>query len=345
VTGWLAERYGAKPVLAAGVAIWSLATLLTGFAGSFAALLVFRLLLGVGESVGFPCASKVLAGAVPVDRLGVANGVMSFGYLLGPAFGTLLGGYLMAEFGWRPVFILFGVLSLAWLWPWSRATVDAPRAVVEPAAGPAPSLRTILRQRALWGASLGHFASNYTYYFILAWLPFYLVKARGFSMESMALIASWAYLLTAGCALATGAWTDRRIRAGGDTTRIYKSIMGSCHVVALGCMVAMVTLPELGCVLALFLYSIMNGCASPGVYAIPQIVAGPRASGSWVGIQNCAGNVAGLVAPVMTGVLVDRTGNFEIAFGLAAVVNVLGFVGWVLLLPAVRPLLWPREPA
>ena len=109
-TGWLAERYGAKRVLAAGVTIWSLATLTTGFAGGFATLLALRVLLGVGESVAFPCASKLLAHAVDVSRLGIANGILSFGYLLGPAVGTLLGGYFMTVFGWRPVFVVFGAL-------------------------------------------------------------------------------------------------------------------------------------------------------------------------------------------------------------------------------------------
>jgi MFS family permease len=118
--GWLAERYGAHRMLAIGVAVWSAATFMTGFATSFAALLALRLLLGIGESAAFPCASKLLAHAVEVTHLGVANGVMSFGYLLGPAVGTLIGGLLMTSIGWRPVFIVFGCLSLAWLWPWRR---------------------------------------------------------------------------------------------------------------------------------------------------------------------------------------------------------------------------------
>ena len=71
-------------------------------------MLGLRILLGIGESVAFPCASKILANAVEVSRLGIANGVLSFGYLLGPAVGTLIGGFLMAAFGWRPVFIVFG---------------------------------------------------------------------------------------------------------------------------------------------------------------------------------------------------------------------------------------------
>jgi MFS family permease len=208
--GWLAERYGAKRVLAAGVAVWSIATLMTGFAGSLAALLALRILLGVGESVAFPCASKVLAHAVEVSRLGVANGILSFGYLLGPAVGTLIGGYLMTVFGWRPVFIIFGALSLLWLWPW-RKVVIGQSATRHAAEDSLPSYGQILRRRALWGASLGHFASNYGYYFIASWLPFYLVKSRGFSLGSMVAIASWAYLLNALSALLMGGAVARRI--------------------------------------------------------------------------------------------------------------------------------------
>jgi MFS family permease len=342
--GWLAERYGAKRVLAAGVAIWSIATLTTGFAGSFATLLALRILLGVGESVAFPCASKVLAHAVEVSRLGVANGVLSFGYLLGPAVGTLLGGYLMTLFGWRPVFIVFGGLSLLWLWPWRRVVIGPPAR--EPVSGETPpSFGQILRRRALWGASLGHFASNYTYYFIVSWLPFYLVKSRGFSMGSMVAIASWAYLLNAASALAMGWAADRWIRAGRSPTIVYKGIMTANHVAGITCMAGMVLLPAAGSVASLFLFELISGCSYPGLFAIPQIIAGPQATGRWVGVQNAAGNVAGLVAPAITGVLVDQTGLFDVAFGLAAAVNVLGLVGWLFILPKVVPLKWAPAPA
>ena len=339
--GWLAERYGAKRVLAAGVAIWSVATLTTGFAGGFAALLALRVLLGIGESVAFPCASKVLAHAVDVSRLGVANGILSFGYLLGPAVGTLLGGYLMTVFGWRAVFVAFGALSLLWLWPWRRVQLDTPAAASPLSTAPQPSFAQVLRRRELWGASLGHFASNYGYYFIVSWLPFYLVKSRGFSMGSMVAIASWAYLLNALSALAMGWLADRWIRAGHSPTFVYKGIMAANHVAGIACMIGMVMLPTAGSVAALFIFEIVSGCSYPGLFAIPQILAGPTASARWVGVQNAAGNVAGLIAPAITGVLVDQTGLFNIAFALAAGVNVLGLIGWVLMLPRIAPIQWP----
>jgi sugar phosphate permease len=226
VAGWFAERFGPKRVLAAGILLWSLATAFTGLAGGFTALLMLRLLLGVGESVAFPAATKVVAATVPVERLGFANGFMSFGYLIGPAVGTAIGGYLMGWFGWRPVFVLFGLASLLWLWPWLRLRLPSSTASAA-AQSTAPGFPAILSQRALWGASLGHFASNYSYYFIIAWLPFYLVRVRGFSITAMATTASWAYLLNAVAALATGWLTDGWIRNGRTPTSVYKPIMAS----------------------------------------------------------------------------------------------------------------------
>jgi MFS family permease len=340
--GWLAERYGAQRVLAAGLTIWSVATFLTGFAGSFAALLGLRILLGIGESVTFPCVSKVLAQAVEVRRLGVANGIMSFGYLLGPAAGTLVGGYLMTVFGWRAVFVVLGSLSFLWLWPWRRVVIPSPP------RGPAdddtqPRFAQILRQRALWGAALGHFSSNYTYYFIVSWLPYYLVKSRGFSLGSMVVIASWAYLFNALTALAAGWVADHWIRAGHSATLVYKGLMATGHLGAIVCMLGMVMLPAAGSVAALFAFCVLGAVSYPGVFAIPQIIAGPGAQGRWVGVQNACGNVAGLIAPAITGVLVDRTGLFNVAFGLAAGVNMLGLIGWVFILPKIAPLQWPSQ--
>lgn len=343
--GWLAERYGAHVMLAAGVAIWSLATFLTGFASSFTVLLLLRLLLGVGECAAFPCASKLLAQSVDVSRLGIANGIMSFGYLLGPAVGTLIGGLLMARSGWRPVFILFGAVSIAWLLPWRRVVIGPGAAAAAGAQDPAPTLRQILRQRALWGAALGLFSANYSFYFILAWLPFYLVKSRGFSVSTMTVIASWAYLLNAASALFIGWFTDRWIRGGRSANGIYKGIMALNHAGAILCMAGIALLPAAGSIATLCVCEVLAGLASPGLYAIPQILAGPRAAGRWVGVHNTMGGLAGLLAPALTGILVDRTGQFAAAFAAAAAFTALGLVGWLIVMPKIRPIDWSAEPA
>jgi nitrate/nitrite transporter NarK len=107
----------------------------------------------------------------------------------------------------------------------------------------------------------------------------------------------------------------------------------------------MVLLPVTGSIISLFILQIFVGFSSPGIYAIPQIIAGPKATGSWVGVQNAVGNMAGLVAPAITGILVDQTGRFDLAFAVVAGVNVLGLIGWLVILPRIAPIDWVQARA
>ena len=335
--GWVAERFGAGRVLAGGLAVWACATMLVGVAQSFAALLVLRLLLGIGESAGFPCVSKLLATVVPVKSLGTANGIVAFAYLFGPAVGAYCGGLLMVEFGWRAVFWIFGALSLLWLLPWSR--VELPRYAVQAGAGNGPTLHTLLRQPSLWGTSLGLFSSNYTFYFMLTWLPFYLVRERGFSTGAMASLTGSAYVVNALSALIAG-WAIDRVARSGHANLAYKAVMVAAHVGSVACMLCIALGAPPWALAAIFVYQVLSGMSSPGVFAMSQILAGPSASGRWVGIQNAVGNLAGVIAPALTGLLVEGTQHFTAAFLLAALVSVLGLIGWVWMIPRLAPLPW-----
>ncbi len=339
--GALADRYGAKRVLALGAAIWSIATLLTGFVGGFASLFALRLLLGLGESVAFPCTSKLIATGVRREHIGIANGVTGFGYLFGPAIGTFAGGLLTARLGWRPVFVIFGALSLLWLLPWSRVAVAEPTTRKHAASVDPPAMREILAQRGLWGAAIGHFSGNYTFYFILTWLPTYFVKVRGFSIDEMAWVATAAYAINAAAALAAGWSIDRWVRSGRSATIGYKTPMGVSHLISIVCMVGMAVLPIQGCIISLFVFELFMGFSSPGYFGIPQILAGPTAAARWVGVQNSCGNLPGIIAPFITGILIDATGgSYVSAFVLAGVINLIGFVGWVFVLPKIEPIRW-----
>lgn len=337
--GWLVERFGAARLLGAGLAVWACATMLVGLVHSFAGLLALRLLLGIGESVGFPSVSKVLASVVPVKSIGLANGIVAFGYLFGPAVGSLAGGMLMASYGWRSAFWVFGALSLLWLLPWSRVRLPPQPATVN--AGVDPPLRAILRRPELWGTSLGLFSVNYAFYFTLTWLPYYVVREHGFSTERMAGFTFLAYLVHAVSGLVAGWLIDRVVARHGRANLAYKLVMGATHVGFVACMVCIALAPAPWAIAAIFAYQILDGANSPGVFGIPQILAGPRATGRWVGIQNGIGNFAGVIAPALTGVLVGESHHFTSAFLVAAAVSFLGVVGWVLMIPKVAPLEWP----
>jgi MFS family permease len=338
--GWLADRYGAHLVLGCGVALWSAATLLTGFAGGFVTILALRLLLGLGESGVFPSASKLIRSSVDSSRIGIATGVMSFGYQIGPAIGTLAGGLLMARFGWRATFLLFGVLSLLWLVPWSRVRVREQTTREAIGTAEVPPFRAILRQRALWGASIGSFGLAYSFFFVLAWLPTYLVKARGYSMDEMTTVATPAYALGAVMAVVGGFGIDYWVRGGGSHNAVQKGLMAIYYVIGFATMIGTAYLPIGGSIACLYAYNFFGGLASPCLYTAPQIFAGPGAIGRWVGVQNLCTNLAGILAPALTGVLVDASGSYLSAFVVAGFTNVIGFVGWVFVMPPVTPIRW-----
>ena len=339
--GALAERIGAHWVLAGGLVIWAFATMLMGVAVGFTSLLLVRLMLGLGESVGFPCVSKLLACVVPLESLGKANGIVGLGYLMAPGVGIWLAGLLIDAAGWRGMFLMLGAASLLWLVPWSQ--VKLPKLATARADAATPTWRMVLSQRGLWGTSLGLFSSNYLWYFMLGWLPSYLVEEHGFSMHEMERVGTAGYLVNGATALLTGYLVDGHVRRGGSVSFAWKLIMALAHSGSVVFMLIMAWGSQSAAVAAMFGFQVMMGASSAGTYVMGQILGGPKASGRWVGIQNSIGNVPGMISPALTGFIVQRTGHYELAFVVAAVMSALGIVGWIGLVPKLEPLDWTRS--
>ena len=341
VAGWLVEKFNAYRTYALGLALWSISTALTGVASGFSMLIALRLLLGVGESVAFPCSSQLIAQHLPQHRLGLANGLTAMGLSLGPAFGTFAGGLFMAQFGWRNLFLFFGLASLLWLWPWLASTRRLSQACDEPQVDRAPPFRAILAKREAWGAGIGHFCNNYAFYFVISWLPLYLVKTRGFTVPQMAELLGLVYVVYAASSIVTGWLSDRWLAAGGSVTLVRKSTIIAGHLLTalamLGCMIGSAPTATASLVLA----GVAFGFNSPVLYTIGQTLGGPRGGGKWIAFQNCLGNVAGIVAPIITGAVVDRTGAFTWAFAVAGLVSVAGAASWAVMIRKVAPLAWP----
>ena len=341
-SGWLVDRLNVNWVFAGGFFLWSAATATTGIVHTFSVLLVLRLLLGIGESVAYPSYSKIIALNFPEEHRGLANAVISAGLVLGPGFGMLLGGLLMARFGWRPFFIVLGLVSLLWLVPWLK-WMPRNRGLIHKNTTGALSLPEFLRLRSAWGNSLGTFCVNYVSYFLITWLPFYLVRERHFSMDNMAKIGGIAYLLGACFATLAGWLSDRWITSGATPTRVRKTFTGGGLAFA-GIFVglAVVSGPFYS-VAALVLGIVSFGVSASNIWAITQTLAGPQAAGRWTGFQNFIGNLAGVVAPALTGFVLDRTGHFYWAFIILTAVALTGTISWVFLVGTVEQVIWHRK--
>jgi len=340
LAAWLADRLSPYRALGLGFAVWSLATALTGLAGGFGTLLALRLLLGLGESAAFPCMSKLLARHVAPSALGFANGFVQAGLSFGPAVGTLVGGLLMARFGWRAMFVLFGAVALAWLWPWMWQARRAPTVVHHDERATPPSFLQLLSLRDMWGAIGGHFASNYVLYFVLSWLPLYLVKDRGFSIVQMAELGALIYCISGVSSIAIGWFADRWIAIGATVNTARKTGVVTSHIVTALCLGGVAIGNHATVIVCLFIAGVCIGTNGASFWPISQTLAGPVAAARWVGLQNAMANCAGILAPLITGFIVDRTGSFADAFLVASAIALFGAVGWGFIIRRVEPLNW-----
>ncbi len=335
--GWLCDRFSVYKLLAIGILIWAASTLLMGFAGGFTSLLVLRIMLGVGESLAFPGSSKIIARHVPAERRGVANAALAMGIALGPAVGTLAGGLMVAHWGWRAMFFVFGAITLVWLAPWQQAVraISDERRFDEGATVP---VRAVIAKWPLWSMSIVHGLGNYCFYFLLAWLPLFLTKSRGFSITEMTFLASLGYAVQGACAFFYGHFSDWWTRSGRSEAAVRRWMMVASQLLAAASIFALAsahTAMEIGVLLCLA--GAASAALSMNLYAVAQMFAGPRASGTWVGVQNAFGNLSGIFGPIVTGIIVDRAG-YESAFIVTAAVAAFGALWWAVGIPSIRQL-------
>ncbi len=339
--GWLVDRFDVKLVFATGFLLWSTATAVTSVLHGFAALLVIRVILGVGESIAFPSYSKIIATHFDKSRRGSANSLIIAGLALGPALGMLVGGTAVGRFGWRPFFLALGLIAMLWLVPWWLWMPRRQKPLASPTAGQ-PGYLLVLAQRSAWGTCLGQAAINYYLYFLVTWLPFYLVRGKHLSMNTMARYGGLVFLMSATSAAAWGKLSDRWVRSGTSATAVFKTSM------ALGCggigvALALTSITE-GYLFVgmLALTGILLGISGCHSWTIPQALAGPHVVGRWTGLQNFIGNLGGAVAPLLTGFLLDHTGSFHIPFFITAVVAWVGALSWTLIVGPIEPVDWER---
>jgi len=342
LVGWLVDRFSVYRLMTIGLLVWAASTLLMGFAGGFLSLLVLRVMLGVGESIAFPGTSKIIAEQVPAERRGLANAVVSTGIALGPAAGTLAGGLILSAYGWRAIFIVFGLATLVWLLPWQRVTRGL--AARPTARAASVSVGRVISRWSLWSMSIAHVASNYGFYFLLIWLPVYLVRSRGLAIGEMTLLATLGYVAQAVAAILFGLWSDRWTKSGRAEASIRRGMMVVTQIVQ-GAAILGVLLADSKLAIGFWLVvaGICTGSLSLNIYAVAQMFAGRRAAGTWIGVQNAIGNsFSGILGPIVTGLIVDAAG-YDGAFYVAAAIAALGGLWWLVFIPNIAEVDFERR--
>lgn len=337
--GWVAQRFAPRTVLAVATGLWSMATIACGLATGIATLFVFRMLLGLAESVIFPTNARIFAEHAPEHQRGRCNSAMSVGHSMGPTAGTLIGAMILIAYGWRAVFFALGALSLLWLVPWLARRDPSLESGAAQLHQPAP-YSEILRQRSLWGACAAQFCYSYPFYLVLTWLPLYLVNSQHLSLGSMAGVTAALYALQAIAAVISGWASDVLIGKGHSPTLVRKGFV-IAGMTGTGLLFAAAALTSgVPSTILLIASGFTVGISGTMVFTIGQTLAGPRAGGRWMGFQNMCGNFSGIAAPIITGLVVDWSGSFAGAFFVASGLSAVGVLCWVVVVQQIRPVEW-----
>ena len=331
--GWLVDRYGTKYPLAASFIVWSGLTALTAATTGFATIFAVRLLLGVSEAAMHPASIRWIAANLPERQRGLAVGVYMSGSKLGPAVGAPLAAWLIGIYGWRSMFLLTGLLSLIWVLPWLGLIKNDAKDVAAaklPTRGRKALVGNLWANPVLWGTIIGTFSYMYFVYFCLTWMPTYLSEARGLSLGSSSLFTGFSFAGIAIVAILGGWAADRMIAAGHDAVKIRKAFTIAGFLLA-ATEVFGAWLP-LDWALAVSILSLSGlGLATANYWALTQTLIPGAAIGRIVGIQNCAASLPGIVAPIMTGWLVDTTGSYQAPMATVMVFLLIGVFAYLFL--------------
>jgi len=336
--GFVVDRYGVKIPYAIGFCVWSLVSALAGAISSIPQLIALRVVLGIGEAVVTPASLRWIRFNVEEKQRGLAVGIYMAGTKFGPAIGAPLAGFLILNYGWRAMFFILGVGCLLWLIPWLTLVKNNDREleaqiVKTTAAQPIPFGR-LFSTRLMWGIIIGTFAYNYFVYFCMTWLPAYFAESRGLSLGKSSAFTGFSFGGMATVATLAGFWADRIIQRGGDAVRTRKMFTIAGLIVASTELIgAFSSSNEVAQAFAIISLSGL-GLATANYWALTQTLMPGAAIGRIAGIQNCASNLAGAVAPYATGKLLEATGSYQAPMYAVGVLLLIGVLAYVFMVQA-----------
>lgn len=345
--GRLADRFGGKVVLGAGVLLWSLFTILTppaAFLG-FGLLIATRVLMGMGEAVTFPSIYTLYSRWVPLNERSRAVGLTNSGIPMGTVFALVVTPYIVQTLGWEWAFYLFGGVGVLWYGLWHMSVTAKPAdhpgmtaaELAEIADGGTDQSeaqtvpwRALLSSGPVWAIIITHFCNNWSLYVLLSWLPTFVNKGLGVDYGSVGWvtmiphIASFLFLNIAGNV------ADRMISSGMDVGRVRK-LMQTIGFGGLATALIIVGQVETAW-MAITVMTIGNalGAFVTGGFAVNHMDIAPRYAGTLMGITNTAGTIPGIIGVYVSGLILELTGSWALVFQVAAGVTVFGLVVFLL---------------
>lgn len=331
--GWLADRFGPRLVLTVLSIIWAIATIMTGFAWGLTSLIVFRLLLGIGEGGAFPSATRAMTYWMPASERGFAQGITHSFARLGGAVTPPVVLAIVAVAGWRESFIVLGVVSLVWtvlyLWQFKDTPVEhkwMTNSELQEIGIRKEDMKRDKNEKTPWAKMIRcmglvtfvDFCYGWSLWVFLTWLPSYLKDARGFDLKQLALFTTLPLMAGVVGDTLGGIVSDSLYKRTGNLKLARRLML----VVGLGGALAFIVpaiyaKEAMTAVLLLSASFFFLELTNAVLWSLPLDIAG-RFAGTAGGMMNTGFGVAGMISPAVFGFLIDRTGSYELPFLISA---------------------------
>jgi ACS family D-galactonate transporter-like MFS transporter len=309
--GWVVDRFGLKWPYAAALFAWSAVSAATALVSSLHGLIAIRIVLGVGEAIVSPASIRYIRENFAEHERGLPIGIYFSGTKYGPAIGAPIATYLVLGYGWRWMFVLNGAIGFLWLVPWLLLARDDRKSASTLAAGASVSWGALLGAPFMWGTCIATFCYMYFVYFCMTWMPTYFKERYGFSLAASGWFTFMSFAGMGTIAILAGWAADRLIARGRNPVAVRKAFIIVGFVLAFfEVFGAFSSSTAVTLFLAVFSLSGL-GLATANYWALTQTLTPASASARVAGIQNTAANMAGIAAPWITGILIQRTGSFN----------------------------------
>jgi ACS family D-galactonate transporter-like MFS transporter len=354
--GIVLDRFGTRITYAASLVFWSIATLLHALASNVAMLLGFRFALGVAEAPCFPCNSRILSSWFPQHERARANSVYAVGQYAGLAFFSPVLFWIVAAYGWRALFFIAGAIGIVFglaMYALYREPSESRRAnaaeleYIKAGGGLSniasrsdepftwANVRRLLGQRQILGASIGQFCGNSTLVFFLTWFPTYLATERDMDWIRSGVYAVLPYIAASVGVLLGGYLSDQLLRKTGSANYARKLPIVSGLLLA-STIVAANYVDDNMLVIAIMSVAFFGqGMVNLG-WTLISDVAPRQFIGLTGGVFNLCANLAGIITPIVIGVIVGQTGSFYGALAFVGALALIGAVAYVFVLGDVK---------
>jgi ACS family glucarate transporter-like MFS transporter len=342
--GMIVDKLGTRTVNAAGIGLWSIATALTGLATGFGMLIGTRVLMGVGESTTYPASGRVIREWIPLKERALFAAIFNGGAYFGPAIGGLVLASLVSAVGWRTTFLICAGIGFVWLLAWmiwfrkpeeASWLTDEERAFIlrernGNAKNAAPDghsigLRGLLGSSSMLGLMVTQGCAVYTQYFLLTWLPNYLQTERAMSLLKSGALMSLPFLGAVILTVLLGKLSDSLLTEESARTGGRRRL--GALLLLMGSVILLTPLVDNVYLILVLITLALGGVASAvalNIAMIGDLLRTPADSGRATGLLILGGNIFGILAPIVTGYVVQSTGSFNMAFVVAGALLAFG---------------------